>query len=422
MQQKAVGSRRGMTSKAVEGDFRFTIPLIFVATVTVFSNMYITQPVLPIIGAEFGLTPAQAGLTVSSLVLAIAGSSVFYGVLSDRVGRRPVMVFSVLGLVGPTLLCALSPGFIWLVIFRVGQGLLIPGFTAIAITYLQEEMPADRRAIALGYYVSATVAGGFFGRAVGGVVTDLADNWRLSFVSFGLVDLVVGYALWRWLPASRYFVGRATTNTAEGDASVVTSETPPPSRFRLGTVLVHLANRQLLSVYIVGFCLMYSFLGLFTYLPYYLSKPPFGLSTLLISSAYVVYLVGMFSAPFSARLARRIGRRTILRVGFLIMLVGVLMTLVPALPVVIAGLVVLCFGMFGCQSTATALVGESVRVSSARGSAVSLYQMFFYVGASVGGFVPGLLWQAGGWPPLTGGIVAAIGVGLAAITWLGRAT
>ncbi len=417
MQEKVLTGRAALTA---EGASRLTIPLIFVATITVFSNMYITQPVLPIIGAEFGLSPSQAGLTISGLVLAIAAASVFYGILSDRVGRKSVMVLSLAGLVLPTILCAVAPNFGWLVAFRVGQGLLIPGYTGIAITYLQEEMPVNQRGIAMGYYVAASVAGGFGGRLVGGVVTEVAHSWRFSFICFALIDLVVAFALWRYLPTSRHFVGRLSLNTGEGDASIITTETASASGFRMATLLVHLSNRQLVGVYIIGFCLMYSFLGLFTYLPYYLSKPPFDLSTLLISSVYVVYLVGMFSAPLSARLAPRLGRRNIIRIGFGIMLCGVLVTLVPALPVVFVGLLILCFGMFACQSTATALVGESIRAGSGRGSAVSLYQLFFYVGASLGGFVPGLLWQLGGWPPLVAGLAVTQMAGFASATWLCR--
>lgn len=398
---------------------RVMLGLVFATTMTVFSNMYITQPVLPIIGAEFGLTPAQAGLSVSALVLAIAASSTFYGVLSDRVGRKPVMVCSVVGLALPTFLCAFAPTFGLLVALRAGQGLLIPGYTAIAITYLQEEAPARTRSLALSYYVMASVAGGFSGRLVGGVITDLTGDWRLSFVFFALVDLALGALLWRFLPVSRHFAGYA--ERVEAVAGAETVEAPPQrGSFQFGALLEHLRNPALLSVYIIGFSLMFCFLGLFTYLPYYLGRAPFNLPTLWISSAYVVYLVGMFSAPFSARQAERLSRPTILKRGFVIMMVGCLLTLVPTLPTVLLGLVALCFGMFACQSTATALVGESVRDPRKRGSAVSLYQMFFYVGASCGGFVPGLLWQFGGWPPVVGGVLAVLSLGLASLVWLYR--
>ncbi|HEX2912326.1 MAG TPA: MFS transporter [Chloroflexia bacterium] len=420
MQEKATIKGQVQVNEAVSEMSPLVVPLVMIASILVFSNMYSTQPVLPVIGAEFGLTPSTAGLTVSGLVLAMAASSIFYGLLSDRVGRKPVMVASVFGLSVPTLLCAIAPTFSLLVIFRVGQGLLIPGFTAITVTYLQEEMPPARRGMAIGYYVTATVAGGFTGRLFGGVLTDLAGNWRLSFYCFGLLDLVLAWMLLRYLPASRNFQSKiSSSENSETPASLGNADSPiTVVRFKPTTIINHLKNRQLMGVYMVGFSVMFCFLGIFTYLPYYLTLPPFNLSTLLISSAYTVYLVGMFSAPFSARLAERFGRRSIIQGGISLMLSGVLLTLVPALPLVVIGLVILCFGMFACQSTSTALVGESVRGASGRGSAVSLYQMFFYIGGSLGGFVPGLFWQSGGWMPVVVAELVVLGAGLASITWL----
>ena len=412
MSNKAAIAQAGLTVGITKNDTRLIIPLVLVATTAIFSNMYLTQPILPVIGADFGLSPSQAGLTVSSMVLAIAAASIFYGLLSDRIGRKPVIVASVFALTLPTILCAVAPNFPLLILFRVGQGLLIPGYTAITITYLQEEIPAGQRSMVLGYYVSGTVAGGFFGRMLGGLITDLAGSWRIAFIGMGLIDLVLGWALLRYLPASRHFQLR-TVPPAEPPAGGE-PEAAPIGRVNPAAILVHLRNPQLVQVYLIGFSLMFAFLGLFTYLPYYLLQPPFTLSTLLVSSVYVVYLVGMFSAPLSARWAARIGSRNVIKSGFSLMLAGVLLTLIPVLPVVFIGLIVLCFGMFACQSVATALVGESVKQGSGRGSAVSLYQVFFYIGGSCGGFVPGLLWQAGGWPGLLTAIVASLLLGLGA--------
>jgi len=64
---------------------------LYIATVAVYADMYITQPILPLLSHEFGVAPATAGLTVSIVVLAIALASSAYGPLSDIFGRKPVM-------------------------------------------------------------------------------------------------------------------------------------------------------------------------------------------------------------------------------------------------------------------------------------------------------------------------------------------
>ena len=379
--------------------------LVCAATVTVFSNMYITQPILPVLGREFGVAPAVAGLTVSVMVIAIACASIFYGLLSDRVGRKGVMVVGIFGLSVPTLLCAVAPDFGLLLAARIGQGLLVPSFTAVAITYLHEEMPATRRGFALGMYTAATVVGGFLGRVQSAILTDLL-NWRWAFVSFGLITLVMGVALARWLPASRGF---ATTNDADARLSL-------PAQ-----LACYLRNPRLLLTYATGFAIFFAFVGIFTYLPYYLTHPPFNLSPLVVGFVFVVYLAGTISAPLSGHLAGRLGRVRLIVIGLSLIIVGDLLTLVPMLGVVVPALVITCFGMFMTQSAVQAHVGDVIGAGAGRGSAVALYTAFFYFGGSLGGFAPGVLWQNNGWPAVVACCVGVVAAALVCVRFSQRA-
>jgi MFS transporter, YNFM family, putative membrane transport protein len=112
---------------------------LFFAPAFVFANMYTTQAILPELGQTFSISAPTAGLTVSMLVLAVAFGSLFYGPLSDRIGRKPVMVSASFLVIIPTLLCGLAPTFAALVVFRTFQGLLMPGLTSVAIMYVNEE-------------------------------------------------------------------------------------------------------------------------------------------------------------------------------------------------------------------------------------------------------------------------------------------
>src|SRR5438270_6086668 len=84
---------------------------LFFATAFIFANMYTTQAILPVFSDDFHVSAPTAGFTVSVLVLAVAVGSLFYGPLSDRVGRKPVMVGASLLLTIPTFLCGLAPNF-----------------------------------------------------------------------------------------------------------------------------------------------------------------------------------------------------------------------------------------------------------------------------------------------------------------------
>lgn len=70
----------------------WTLVSLFLAPAFVFANMYSTQAILPVLSNAFHITAPTAGLSISVLVLAVAIGSLIYGPISDRIGRKPVMV------------------------------------------------------------------------------------------------------------------------------------------------------------------------------------------------------------------------------------------------------------------------------------------------------------------------------------------
>jgi len=360
------------------------------ATVAVYADLYITQPILPLLSKEFGIRPATAGLTVSVVVLMIAVVSSAYGSLSDAVGRKPVMVASCLLLAIPTLLCALASSFHMLLVFRALQGLLMPGVTAVAVAYIGDYYSEADLGPKVGGWIAASVAGGLTGRVVSGWLA-AGTNWRIPFVFFGLWTLVGAAAIARGLPATQGIAGVRLGSAYRG-------------------MFEHFRNRRLVGAFIIGGAVFFCFIGVFTYLPYYLTAPPFRLSTALVSSVYLVYIAGVFTSLGSSRLSNRVGRRAVMAAGLAIACAGVLGTLVHSLATIVLSLVVLCIGMFTVQSTAPAFVNANAE--RAKGAGGALYVTFYYVGASLGSVLPGYAWQAWGWPGVAGTCVAALAAGL----------
>jgi YNFM family putative membrane transporter len=366
------------------------------ATVAVFSDLYIPQPVLPLLSREFGVLPATAGLTISVAVLMIALVSSLYGSLSDSVGRKPVMVASCLLLALPTMACAFAPTFHALLLFRALQGLLIPGVTAVAVAYIGDYYSGADLGPKVGGWIAASVAGGLTGRVLSGFLAAWF-SWRAPFVFFGLLTLVGAAVIARGLPSR-----------------------PAGESIRLADayrgMLGHFRNRRLVGSFLIGGSVFFAFIGVFTYLPYYLTAAPFHLSTALVSSVYLVYVAGVFTSLAIGRISHRVGRRAVMAAGFLIAVLGILGTLPHFLPAIVLALVVLCVGMFTVQSTAPAFVNANAR--RAKGAAGSLYVTFYYVGASVGSVLPGYALQLWGWPGVAATCMAALFVGLAADIWL----
>lgn len=371
---------------------------LYLAATVVFSDMYLTQPILPLLSAEFGVAPATAGLTVSAVVLLIALGSTAYGPLSDTLGRKPVMVGSCALLALPTLLCALAPSFELLLLCRALQGLCIPGLTAVAVAYLGELVGPAGLGRAVGGWIAANVAGGLTGRVASGVITDLA-GWRAAFLTFAALTLLCAALLARALPRDR-----------PGDGGGW------PQAYR--AMFAHLGDRRLRLAFLIGGALFFGFIGIFTYLPYYLTGAPFFLSPSLVAFAYVSYLAGVIVSPLAGRLSARFTRRALIAVGLVVATLGVGLTLIPSAPVVVASLFVLCTGMFTAQAVAPALVNSMAR--RAKGGAGALYLVSYYLGGTLGGVLPGLAWQARGWPGVVAVCVGAFALALLADYAIGR--
>jgi YNFM family putative membrane transporter len=169
-------------------------------------------------------------------------------------------------------------------------------------------------------------------------------------------------------------------------------------------MLAHLLDRRLAGAFLIGCTLFFGFIGIFTYLPYYLTGAPFFLSPRIVAFAYVSYLAGVVVSPVAGHLSASVSRRALIAVGLGIAMLGMGLTLVPALPLIVMSLFVLCTGMFTAQAVAPALVNSLAR--HGKGSAGALYLMFYYIGGTLGAVIPGFAWQSFGW---SGVVVTCLG-------------
>jgi predicted MFS family arabinose efflux permease len=353
---------------------------VFVCGLVAFLTLYSTQPLLPLFEALFHASKSAVGWTVSASTLGVAIAAPLLGTFTERMNRKRVILISIVLIAVPTCAAATSSTLGWLIFWRLLQGLVTPGIFATTIAYITEAWPPTAVAPVMSIYVSGTALGGFSGRAVTGILADHA-GWRASFVVLGAMSLG-GAALVAWLLPNR-------PSSHEGAAR-------PALRQVFMPMLHHLRNPRLLTTYLVGFNVLFSLVGVFTYITFYLAAPPFSLSTSSLSLLFVVYLVGLIATPLAGALLPRVGLRTGITGSILLSLVGVLLTLMHSLPVVITGLALCCTGVFISQSCATSFLREAASESS-RASAVGMYVACYYIGGTVAGVAPSLVWNFGGW-------------------------
>lgn len=358
---------------------------LYAGTVAAYSDMYITQSILPVLSRDFGVGAARAGLTVSVVVLAIAVSSTVYGPLSDALGRRRVMAGATALLSLATLACAFAPSLGALIALRAVQGIFVPGMTAVSIAYAGDRFGARGLPSVVAGIIGASVVGGLLGRVLAGGIA-AHGGWRAPFVVFAVLTALAAVLLARGLAES---AGRRGDGMGAAWAGMIG----------------HLRDPRLVGAYLVGGALFFAFIGIFTYLPYRLSAPPYALPTGVVSSVYLVYAAGVLSSRVAGRLSGRVPPRRLIAVGLAVEAAGMALTLARPLPVVVLGLVVMVIGTFVAQAVAPAFV--NLTAETAKGGASALYLTAYYVGGTLGAALPGLAFQAVGWPGVVAACIAA---------------
>ena len=342
-----------------------------------FINLYSTQSLLPLLAQELGAGARAVSLTVSATTFAIALIAPFTGTVADVLGRKRVIVTAMAALVVPTALIAGAGGLDAIVLWRFVQGLLLPPVFAVTIAYVGEELPPAEATAVTGIYLSASSFGGFFGRFATGVLAE-GIGWRGAFLVLAAITLLAALAVAWLLPRERRF------------------ERSPGLLSSARQMLRHLRNSQLLATYAVGFGVLFTFVASFTYVSFHLAAPPFGLSPAGLGAIFATYLTGAATTLLTGRAVARFGRRALVVALTAVWAAGMLLTLLPSLTAIVLGLAISAGSGFVCQAVATGFVAVTAR--EGRSSAVGLYVTCYYIGGSVGGVLPGFLWDRWGWP------------------------
>ncbi|EGL83216.1 major facilitator superfamily MFS_1 [Caldalkalibacillus thermarum TA2.A1] len=345
--------------------------IIFLAAMNVFMILYAPQPLLPLFAEDFGVSIPTASLTIAVTIIALAIASLLLAPAFDKWRRKKVMLFASIALIWPSVMLCITQPFSMVLFWRILYGLFIPGVTAVMMAYIAEEFPPEQRGRVMGVYVSANVAGGLLGRVISGPIAE-AYSWQAVFGALALYSTLISLLIWKLLPNSQHQPQRSEQS-----------------------FLVHFRNPALLGTFLIGFSQFFAFIGFFTYIPFYASAAPFQLTVTQISLLYLTYAFGILSAPIAGFLSDKIGRRTTMAAGHVIGAMGILLTLWPSVPSLLIGSSLLTLGNFASQSAATAYVTDVALES--RGAATSLYLFFFYVGGSLGAWLPGFLWNDFGW-------------------------
>lgn len=170
----------------------FMIVLVGIAALAPMS-MQIYLPAVPAIQMDFAIAPSLAQLPLSLSMVAIAISTLFYGPLSDRHGRRPLLFIGLALLVIGSLICAAAPNIWVLIAGRIAQAAGAGAGLVLTRAIIRDVFSADRVASVFSYLTIAVVVAPMLSPSIGGVLADLF-GWRSVFVFVGVAALAVGVA------------------------------------------------------------------------------------------------------------------------------------------------------------------------------------------------------------------------------------
>jgi predicted MFS family arabinose efflux permease len=369
------------------GVARRTVVIGLTAFLTVV-DLFATQAILPMLTHAYGVTPAAMGVAVNSTTIGMAAAGILVSLLNQRIDRRSGILAGLAVLSIPTGLLAVAPDLTTFTVLRVAQGLCMASAFALTLAYLGEVCSAADAGGAFAAYITGNVASNLVGRLISAAIADhfgLAWNFYF-FAALNLSGAVLVY----------FTVARAAR--LEKSAAVHSST--------LTAWIEHLRNRQMRAAFAIGFCILFAFIGTFTYVNFVLVRVPLSLGPMQVGLVYFVFLPSVVTTLLAGTFVSRFGTRLTLVGSLAGSGIGLPFLLIPHLLPVLAGMVMVGIGTFFAQATATGFVSRTATAD--RAAASGIYLACYFAGGMAGTAILGQIFDRLGWTVCVIGIAASL--------------
>jgi MFS family permease len=175
------------------------VAMLFVTWGTVFLDRMAQLYLAPYIAPEFNLSHEQIGLLASVLAITWAISTLFFGALSDRVGRRPILIPAVFAFSLLSWLSGAVHSYHQLLLVRALMGIAEGPTWSIMTALVEESSSPERRGRNIGIVVSAGALVGLAATPI--LTTQIAAHfgWRWAFFVAGIPGFITGLLIWRFV-------------------------------------------------------------------------------------------------------------------------------------------------------------------------------------------------------------------------------
>lgn len=275
------------------------------------TSLYV--PSLPSLGAALGADPTRVKLTMTAYLLAFAVGQLVYGPLSDRFGRRPVLLAGIAIFSTATLACAAAPSIDALIAARALQGFGAAAGVSISRAVVRDRFERDAAVRVLAYIGMALSISPALGPILGGQL-QVWGGWRAAFGAQFALGLVI--ALW------------------VASALAESLRTPDPAATQPARLL---RNYRMLAghrVFVVSTVLNGAiFAGLFGYVTAvpFVFIDIFAVRPDIFSTIFIFTVAGYFIGTAIATRLVRLGGDRLIGIGVLVALAGGALMLLPVL-------------------------------------------------------------------------------------------
>ena len=297
--------------RVIDGTARFVV-IATMAFLTVV-DLFAAQALLPTLVARYGVSPAAMGLAVNACTFGMAAAGLSVALFSRHIDRRAGIVLSLALLTIPTALLAQAPNLAVFATLRVIQGVCMATAFSLTLAHLGEHYSAKQAASAFAAYITGNVASNLIGRLI---ATGVTDHFGLAsaFYTFAALNLAGAGLAYMAIPAQRHPMpaGMPVEDAMQG-------------------WLAHLRHPSLRAGFGIGFCILFAFIGTFTFVNFILVAPPLSVGMMELGVIYFVFLPSILTTPLAGAVAGKLGTRNALLGGLAAAALGLPLLLSPRL-------------------------------------------------------------------------------------------
>jgi len=348
--------------------------ILFWTGLVVLCSLYVTIPLLPVFAEAYGLSASHAAWAGSIFSVFFAAGSLFVGAVSDRYGRKSVMMIGLVCFSFITFLVGLSNSYSSLLILRALQGAAAAAFSPVALIYIGLMYPQTRRVTTIGIISSGFLIAGIIGQLISSLIESIY-NWHAVFLILSAVYFITTIVLVIVLPEDEFQQGN-------NDLLAVIKKFKIP-----------FSQKRLILCNSIAIMILLSFVGMYTALGNYLHTTC-EFNEQEIFAVRAAGILGMILSPFTGRFVQRFGMKKVLVSGLGCSIIGLLiMGLIQQLWLIIIMSILFVAGIAVVVPSMLALVGQLG--GDEKGIATSVYTFILFIGASIGPILATLILKTG---------------------------